>query len=49
LAEVRVGVEIGVLLARDEQCGARKVDLTLVSADQRAQGAPRLGRVRQLG
>jgi len=49
LAEVRVDVKVGVLLARDEQCGAREVDLTLVSADQRTQGAPRLGRVRQLG
>ena len=36
------------LLARHEQCCAREVELTFVSADQRAQCSPRLGRVRQL-
>jgi hypothetical protein len=49
LCKVSFRVERCVFLARDEQRCARQVDLIFVSADQRTQGSPRLGCVRQLG
>lgn len=47
LIDVSVRLEVRVLLGRDQERRAGQVELTLVTRDESAQGAPRFGRVGQ--
>jgi hypothetical protein len=47
LIQVAARIEVRVLLDRDEQRGARDVDLALVAADESRQGPSRFDRPRQ--